>query len=104
MALSCAGSSTVPSVTTTEQLTEKLATAHLSILADRMDAGTLRGVADGQVPARIFALPHATSGTLNVWDDARTAAREFWERASDDGRVSDDVRSCCAANAKALVN
>lgn len=60
--------------------------------------------ADGQVPARIFALPHATSDTLNVWDEARIAACEFWERAGDDGRVSDELRSVCAANARALVN
>jgi len=60
--------------------------------------------ADGQVPSRIFALPHATADTLDVWDDARMAAREFWQRASDDGRLSDDVRCCCAADAKALVN
>jgi hypothetical protein len=59
---------------------------------------------DGQVPARVFALPPATSDTLDVWDDARTSAREFWARASDDGRVSDGVRSFCAANAKALMN
>ena len=60
--------------------------------------------ADGQVPSRIFALPHATADTLDVWDDARLAAREFWQWASDDGRLSDDIRYSCAANAKALVN
>ena len=60
--------------------------------------------ADGQVPSRIFPLPHATADTLDVWDDARMAAREFWERASDDGRLSDDVRSFCAVNARTLVN
>lgn len=60
--------------------------------------------ADGQVPSRMFALPHATSDTLDVWDDARMAAQEFWEGASDDDRLSDDVRSLCAANAKALAN
>jgi serine/threonine protein kinase HipA of HipAB toxin-antitoxin module len=60
---------------------------------------------DGQVPSRIFASPHATADTLDLWDDARMVAREFWQRASDDGRLSDDFRSVCAANAKkALVN
>jgi hypothetical protein len=59
---------------------------------------------DGQVPSRIFASPHATGDTLDLWDDARMAACEFWQRTSDDGRVSDDVRCFCAANAKALVN
>jgi hypothetical protein len=60
--------------------------------------------ADGQVPSRVFALPHATADTLDVWDDARMAAREFWERASDDDRLSDDARSFCSVNAKTLVN
>ncbi len=60
--------------------------------------------ADGQVPSRIFAVPHATSDTLDVWADARIAARDFWERARDERRVSDDVRSFGAANAKALAN
>ena len=58
--------------------------------------------AGGQVPSRVMAWPHATSDTLDVWDDARTAAREFWEQASDEGRVSDEGRSVCAANARAL--
>ena len=48
--------------------------------------------ADGQVPPRDFLLPHATANTLDVWSDARDAAREFWERASDDVRLSDDAR------------
>ena len=60
--------------------------------------------ADGQVPPRAFAPPHATGDTLEVWDEARAAAREFWQRASDDTRVSDDVRTIAAANANALVN
>ena len=60
--------------------------------------------ADGQVPPRAFALPHATSDTLDVWDDARAAAREFWQQASDDPRVSEDVRRFSAANANALTN
>ena len=57
---------------------------------------------DGRVPSRVLALPHATSDTLSVWDDARMAAREFWGRARDDERVSDDIRSLSAANADAL--
>ena len=58
--------------------------------------------ADGRVTSRGFPLPHATADTLGVWDDARMAAREFWGRASDDGRLSDDVRSFSAVNAVAL--
>jgi hypothetical protein len=58
--------------------------------------------ADGQVLPRTFAPPHATADTLDVWDDARAAARELWQRASDDARISDDVRTIAAANANAL--
>jgi hypothetical protein len=60
--------------------------------------------ADGQVPSRSFARPRATADTLNVWDDARLAARDFWEQASDDRRVTDDIRAASAANANALAN
>jgi hypothetical protein len=60
--------------------------------------------ADGQVTPRVFALPHATSDTLDVWGDARMAAREFWQRASDDARVSDDVRRLFVANTSTLAN
>jgi hypothetical protein len=58
--------------------------------------------ADGQLPARAFAVPTVTSDTLDVWDDARGAAREFWSRGSDDARLSDDVRFACAGNAQLL--
>jgi hypothetical protein len=56
--------------------------------------------ADGQVPARTFALPYATADTLEVWDDARAAARECWQRASEDARVSDEIRTASAAHAR----
>lgn len=55
-------------------------------------------LADGQIPSRPFPLPRATADTLDVWDDARVAAREFWQRASDDERLSDEMRYACAAN------
>ena len=58
--------------------------------------------ADGQVAARVFALPAITPDTLDVWEGAREAAREFWARASDDARLSDDARSFCATNAQLL--
>ena len=60
--------------------------------------------ADGQLPSRTFTLPLATADTLDVWDDARLAAREFWRRASDDSRVSDDMRRAAAANARELAS
>jgi HipA-like C-terminal domain len=56
--------------------------------------------ADGQVPHRDFVLPHATANTLDVWEDARNAARQFWEQTSDDMRLSDDARIFCASNVK----
>ena len=58
--------------------------------------------ADGQVPSRVFAMPHARSDMLDVWDEARMAAREFWGRATDDRRLSDDIRLISSNNAKTL--
>jgi len=58
--------------------------------------------ADGQVPPRVFAVAPVTSDTLDVWDEARSAAREFWARGSDDARLSDDMRFACAGNAGLL--
>ena len=55
---------------------------------------------DGQVPPREFMLPLATANTLDVWDDARDAARQFWTQASEDMRLSDDARLFCASNMK----
>jgi hypothetical protein len=57
---------------------------------------------DGQVPPRVFTMPNVTSDTLDVWDDARDAARELWMRGSEDRRVSDDVRAICASNVRLL--
>jgi hypothetical protein len=58
--------------------------------------------ADGQVPPRVFTVPNVTPDTLDVWDEARDAAREFWAQGSDDARLSDDARSFCASNAQLL--
>ena len=55
---------------------------------------------DGQVPARQFTLPHATANTLDVWEQARDAAHQFWALGSEDMRLSDDVRLICAGNAR----
>jgi hypothetical protein len=57
---------------------------------------------DGHVPAGALAMSRASYDTLDVWDNARAAARDFWERASDDGRVSDGFRNVCSANAHTL--
>jgi hypothetical protein len=58
--------------------------------------------ADGQVPPRVLTVPNVTSQTLDVWDDARDAARQFWVRGSEDARLSDDMRTICASNAQVL--
>jgi hypothetical protein len=55
---------------------------------------------DGQVPAREFMLPHATANTLDVWEYASGAARQFWTQGSEDMRLSDDARLFCASNMK----
>lgn len=55
---------------------------------------------DGQLPQRDFALPHATAYTLDVWEDARNAAREFWGKGSEDRRLSDDARLFCTTNVR----
>jgi len=52
---------------------------------------------------RPLALPRASSDTLDVWDDARAAARDFWERASDDRRMSTICAASCSTNARALL-
>ena len=58
--------------------------------------------ADGQVPPRVFTEPNVTADTLDVWADARVAARQFWVRGSEDARLSDDVRAICEINAQVL--
>jgi len=59
-------------------------------------------LADGRVVGGTFPLPLATADTLDVWNDARAAARTFWDRASGDARLSEDGRGICALNARAL--
>jgi HipA-like C-terminal domain len=58
--------------------------------------------ADGEVPPRTFAVPYVTADTLDVWNDARNAARQFWFQGSADVRLSDDIRQICATNAQLL--
>jgi hypothetical protein len=58
--------------------------------------------ADGQVPPRVFTVPTLTSDTLDVWPEARDAARQFWARGREDARVSDDVRGICSNNGRLL--
>lgn len=73
-------------------------------LAPAFDQASMRYApsADGQVQSPVLPMPHATSDTLEVWEDARAAAREFWERAGNDERVSADMRRLCAVNLSAV--
>ncbi len=58
--------------------------------------------ADGQVPARVFTRPLIDANQLDVWDDARDAARAFWSRAASDTRVAEELRAACKANTRLL--
>jgi hypothetical protein len=58
--------------------------------------------ADGQVPARTFTVPLMAADSLDVWSDARDAARAFWSRAANDTRVAAELRAAASANARLL--
>lgn len=59
---------------------------------------------DGQTPTRTFQVPLMAADSLDVWSDARDAAREFWSRAAGDARVAAELREACAANARLLAS
>lgn len=52
---------------------------------------------DGDVSTLPVRPAVATGDTLDVWPDARDAAREFWARAAADSRVSAEMRAIAAA-------
>jgi len=58
--------------------------------------------ADAQVRERDYPRPPVVAEWLDVWDDARTAAREFWSRVGDDARVADGLRRAAAAHLRQL--
>ncbi len=78
--------------------------ARIPLLAPAFDQVSMlyAPTADGQVPPRVFTVPNVTSDTLDIWDEARDAARQFWARGSEDARLSDDVRAICEINAQLL--
>jgi len=53
---------------------------------------------DSQVQSNPMPLPVQTAETLDVWESARAAAAEFWSRAGDDHRLSDDMRQVASRN------
>ncbi len=72
---SCGDSPSAPSVSSTESLTEKLATAHFRILADRAEPGTLRAIADSLEAAYPRMTASLKSGEVTgvsvwVWTDS----------------------------------
>ena len=58
--------------------------------------------ADGQVQSNPMPLPVQTAETLDVWESARAAASEVWLRATDDDRLSDDMRRVAGLNLNVL--
>jgi hypothetical protein len=77
------------------------ATLHLAPAFDQVSM-LYAPTTDGQMPLQNFVVPHATADTLEVWDDARIAARELGRQASEDIRLSDDVRCFSTQNEKML--
>lgn len=70
-------------------------------LAPAFDQVSMRyaPTADGQVRDRDIEPVVPTPEMLDVWDDAQAAARQFWSRVADDGRVSDALRRVAAVTA-----
>jgi len=57
---------------------------------------------DGQVPKRDFPVPTLTADTLDVWEEARSAALDFWQAGAHDQRLSDEMRAICDRNVAVL--
>lgn len=58
--------------------------------------------ADGSVPVREFIRPAPSASALDVWDEARSMALDFWRHASDADAVSEDMRRIAGDNARRL--
>lgn len=56
----------------------------------------------GIVPELHWPLPHARAGTLEVWQEARGLAAEFWRRVAADERLSVEFRVAAAGFAQGL--
>jgi hypothetical protein len=57
---------------------------------------------DGLTPAQDFVVPSPTPDTLDVWEEARAMALEFWRHAAEAPSVSDAMRRIAHDNAKAI--
>jgi hypothetical protein len=58
--------------------------------------------ADAQVRERDYPRPPVVAEWLDVWDDARASAREFWSRVSDEQRVAESIRRTSAGHLRQL--
>jgi len=70
LAVSCGGNPSAPGAPAGESPTEKLATAHFRILADRADASTLRAIADSleaAYPRMTAALKSGEVTGVSAW-------------------------------------
>lgn len=53
---------------------------------------------DGQIPLRRFTRSTPSADTWSVWEEALELARDFWERATHDVRVSAGMREIARVN------
>lgn len=58
--------------------------------------------ADGQVHEREYVVPAIPAVWLDVWNDARDAASEFWSRAGDESRLGDAMRRAATGHLRHL--
>ena len=58
---------------------------------------------DSRVPDGIFNPPLPTPGAARAWDSALAAACMFWERVSQDERISQPFRVICAGNLRQVL-
>lgn len=58
--------------------------------------------AGGMVVERAYELSRPTAELLDFWDTARTGATRFWQRVSDDDRISDGFRRLADSAARGI--
>ena len=59
-------------------------------------------LAGGEVPRRSFEPPLPLPPQRSIWTSACVAAMFFWNRASEDARISEEFRRISASNAQHL--
>ncbi len=82
-------------------------------LFDRYDGHLIRAPVDDMLPMlfapaidqiveRTFTMPHPTSDTLSVWEQARELAQVYWERIDAEPRMSADFHALRGAVLKSF--